>query len=198
MLLNRRHKRYPLPTRVSIPGRNLNASATEISVSGCRIETDLGTHKGTRLPVLLKFPDGRQPIPLEGEVVWSNGNQSGIRFINTPLPYERRLLNFLGEESRDTARSPRPSQGTFRWFEVGGSKLLRLDLPNWVFIYTISDGQVSGPRQGTFSSLYDLDSERMNDSRNLHFLLLDEHDELVLEVKGLEVGFHKKARRTQA
>lgn len=191
----RLHPRQAERAWVSLPEQNLNTYSQDLSVSGCRLEADLLKNKGERIPLALNFLNGAPPLPLQGEVVWSNNGHSGLRFVNTPLPYERRLASHLGEEIVEpTAHSPL-DEGTYRWFPAGQNKLLRLDLANWIFTYTLADCAIEGARKGTFASLRNLESP--SGEKRTRFLLLDQNDEVVLEVDGREIGFQNKSRRRE-
>ena len=67
-----------------------------ISVSGCKIETDRPVTRGTLLTLTIALPDGNSPLSVTAaHVIWVSGGQFSVRFLQLAPEQRRRLQSYI-------------------------------------------------------------------------------------------------------
>jgi PilZ domain len=79
----RRQERYPVSFPVDYLGGAMGfGHATDLSISGCAVRSDVRVPIKTYLKMQLSLPDGSNPVEIELTVVrWSHGGIFGVEFI---------------------------------------------------------------------------------------------------------------------
>ena len=81
----RRHERFKMSSQISVKvgDRELVGSVNTISQGGLSFNTDQALEKGGIITMRIQSPDGHEMIEVQGQVVWSEANQSyGVQFAN--------------------------------------------------------------------------------------------------------------------
>lgn len=81
----RRHERFKMSSQISVKvgDRELVGSMNSISQGGLSFNTDQALEKGGVVTMRIQSPDGHEVIEVQGQVVWSEANQSyGVQFAN--------------------------------------------------------------------------------------------------------------------
>ncbi|MFM6928141.1 MAG: S8 family serine peptidase [Bdellovibrio sp.] len=81
----RRHERFKMSSQISVKvgNRELVGSMNSISQGGLSFNTDQALEKGGVVTMRIQSPDGNEMIEVQGQVVWSEANQSyGVQFAN--------------------------------------------------------------------------------------------------------------------
>ncbi|MEK2688180.1 S8 family serine peptidase [Bdellovibrio sp. GT3] len=81
----RRHERFKMQSqiKVMVGDRELVGSMNTISQGGLSFNTDQALEKGGIVTMRIASPDGNEIIEVQGQVVWSEANQSyGVQFAN--------------------------------------------------------------------------------------------------------------------
>jgi PilZ domain len=93
----RRQERYPVSFPVDYLGGALGfGQATDLSISGCAVRSDVRVPIKTYLKMQLSLPDGSKPVEIELTVVrWSHGGIFGVEFIAFGQAQKSRLKQFL-------------------------------------------------------------------------------------------------------
>ncbi|WP_413557734.1 S8 family serine peptidase [Bdellovibrio sp. HCB209] len=81
----RRHDRFKMQSsiKVMVGDRELVGSMNSISQGGLSFNTDQALEKGGIITMRIQSPDGNEIIEVQGQVVWSEANQSyGVQFAN--------------------------------------------------------------------------------------------------------------------
>lgn len=84
--LLRRYPRVALDSNITINvgGREMVAHMKSLSAGGAAIEVETLLEKGGVVSLQIQSPDGTQMVEVQGEVVWSEANQSyGVQFANS-------------------------------------------------------------------------------------------------------------------
>jgi PilZ domain len=95
---NRRlQERYPVSFPVDYLGGAMGfGQATDLSISGCAVRSDVRVAINTYLKMQLSLPDGSKPVEIELTVVrWSHGGIFGVEFIAFGQAQKSRLKRFL-------------------------------------------------------------------------------------------------------
>lgn len=81
----RRHERFKMSSQISVKigDRELVGAMNTISQGGLSFNTDQALEKGGIITMRIQSPDGHEMIEVQGQVVWSEANQSyGVQFAN--------------------------------------------------------------------------------------------------------------------
>ncbi|MGE5085935.1 MAG: S8 family serine peptidase [Bacillota bacterium] len=81
----RRYERFKMSSQISVKvgDRELVGSLNTISQGGLSFNTDHALEKGGVVTMRIQSPDGHEVIEVQGQVVWSEANQSyGVQFAN--------------------------------------------------------------------------------------------------------------------
>lgn len=85
------------------------ALTKDISVTGCKLVTDIPVTRGTLLTLTIHLPDGEAPLCLTAaHVVWVSGCQFSVRFLQLSPEQRKRLQSYIWENiSRATVHNQR-------------------------------------------------------------------------------------------
>lgn len=94
----RTHHRVPVATPVYFSNEAVDGTGHlwNLSLTGCRVDGSVSVRTGTRLTLLVLLP-GTQAFMVirEAQVVWSRGQEFGLRLINLHAPEAARLDTFV-------------------------------------------------------------------------------------------------------
>ena len=103
----RSEARLPIRCSVTFSGYKLELEGrvTNLSMSGCALETEEPIQPGTPLFLSMSLPDGDEPLEIElATVRWSREGTSGLQTVIMGLDSRERLQAFL--EHNLTEQSP--------------------------------------------------------------------------------------------
>jgi len=98
---HRRLPRHPVvvPIQVARNGRVARGLTHDMSLQGCRINTDLQVRLGQRLALQL-YPTGEKPISMEAATVrWATADEFGVQFMSLESTEKARLKVLLGSQA---------------------------------------------------------------------------------------------------
>lgn len=207
--------RVPARLWVSFPEEPFRGTVTsDLSLGGCRLEGDFRDCIGRRLNLYLDLYDSCDPLQVRAQVVWSDSSQAGLRFLNLHVADEVRLLRSLGRATTVApsrflpTASARCSPYSYRMETEGKVSSLFVSVTNWNVRFDLQEVVARGPQSGVFKRFQLLhNSEDIHQARSrlklslgvqrqfVHLVLLDEEDDVVFEIIGEEVGFHREERQ---
>lgn len=94
----RTHHRVPVATPVYFSNEAVDGAGHlwNLSLSGCRVDGSVSVRTGTRLTLLVLLPGTQAFLVIrEAQVVWSRGQEFGLRLINLHAPEAARLDTFV-------------------------------------------------------------------------------------------------------
>ena len=90
----RKHGRIAVEFPASLSGASYRAQGTilDISLSGCRVQSELMVKKEESLGVLIEVPGHHDPLYISKAAIrWANASQFGMEFIHMELNDRQRL-----------------------------------------------------------------------------------------------------------
>lgn len=209
----REHQRVPIRLWVTFPEEPRPGTVTnDLSPYGCCLRADFQDRVGTEVLFYLDLPDAGAPAKMRAEVIWSDGNTTGLKFLNVRACDEVRILRTLGREATAPSRFlpdlPLTAPAfTFQLERREGRVQLQLSVTNWDLVFEFEDSLVEGPSRGAFRNVDVLESSPalrelraklkidLKESRALsHLRLHNDEGEPVLELVGREVEFWRLPR----
>lgn len=103
----RSEARLPIKCSVTFSGYKLEleGQVTNLSMSGCALETEEPIDPGTPLFLSLSLPDSDEPLEIElATVRWSHENTSGLQTVIMGLDSRERLQAFLEHHLTEPSR----------------------------------------------------------------------------------------------
>ncbi len=102
-LFDRFMARFPVKFRDSRQEFGTNVFLQDLSASGARITSQKSLFLNDTVNLLVQLPDGKDPFPLSGQVVWSKREDdknwdAGIRFHKLSLMGLQRIFRFCLDE----------------------------------------------------------------------------------------------------
>lgn len=94
----RTHHRVPVATSVYFSNEAVDGTGHlwNLSLSGCRVDGSVSVRTGTWLKLVVLLPGKQAFIVIrEAQVVWSRGQEFGLRLINMHAPEAARLDTFV-------------------------------------------------------------------------------------------------------
>lgn len=94
----RTHHRVPVASTVHFSNEEIDGTGHlwNLSLTGCRVDGSVSVRTGTRLTLLVLLP-GTQAFMVirEAQVVWSRGQEFGLRLVSMHAPEAARLDTFV-------------------------------------------------------------------------------------------------------
>lgn len=208
----RRNPRSPVRLWGRFPHLLSHGTVTrDLSLGGCRLE---GTHEdlvGETVTFRMDLPGTLNPVDLQAEVVWSQDNQTGLKFVNLSVCHEALVLRALGEAvapgSAFLPNHPGENSSCYAVEKDGEFTSLFLSVTNWDFHFKFEHATVKGNSAGCFERFFALESSsEIRALRNrlkvdlkrgkslVHLYLVDAQDNVLLEIVGEEVTFERTPR----
>jgi PilZ domain-containing protein len=98
----RRSERAPVPCQLYYAGIGIQGQGTlsDLSIDGCRVQGTIPVKKGTKLTIIILYPETSHPIIIDkARVEWSKGRRFALSY-EVVYPSERRnvleLLQVVG------------------------------------------------------------------------------------------------------
>ena len=199
---------------VSFASFERNGTVTRnLSLGGCQLVGDFRDDLGAILSLYLELPDGLDLMKVNARVVWADGKNGGLQFVNLKTADEQRLLRNLGVTDLPPP-SPLPSfftSGEELLFEVklleNRRLSLEVSLENWDLYFLLEDADMRGQQSGSYEKgrvldwspeLADLKArlrlELSERHQLVHFHFLDGEGDIVCEAWGREIEFRSHRR----
>lgn len=89
--------RYPVQFTLDFLGQHTVGvgSANDLSTEGCAVEGNLVVHEGWNLELRLYLPGQDLPMEVVAVVLWTKGQQFGLKFIRMEPEQQERLQRFI-------------------------------------------------------------------------------------------------------
>jgi len=90
----REHERFKIDSevKVMVGGRELIGSVSTISLGGVQLNTEALIEQGGIVSMVIRSPDGKEQLEVEGRVVWSEAQKSyGVQFAQTSETIRQRI-----------------------------------------------------------------------------------------------------------
>lgn len=95
----RKHLRFPVQFQGSFSsGQHLEGEGTvlNLSIGGCKVQSDTRVPLGTGLRLRIMMPDEEQPLEIKRAAVrWTGGQEFGVEFTFIETEHELRLRHFV-------------------------------------------------------------------------------------------------------
>jgi len=94
----RTHHRVPVATSVYFSNETVDGTGHlwNLSLTGCRVDGSVCVRTGARLKLVVLLPGKQAFIVIrEAQVVWSRGQEFGLRLVNVHAPEAARLEAFV-------------------------------------------------------------------------------------------------------
>ena len=94
----RTYKRFPFDAPLIVGGDSGVCEGTlrNLSMQGCLMVCDRKFPPGSRVRVSVLLPDQPSALPIElGQIVWNQGHECGVEFLQLPQPARMRLNRTL-------------------------------------------------------------------------------------------------------
>ena len=94
----RTYKRFPFHAPLIVGGEDCVCEGTlqNLSMQGCSMVCDREFPPGSKIRVSVLLSDQKSALPIElGQIIWSQGRECGVEFLQLPQPARMRLNRTL-------------------------------------------------------------------------------------------------------